>query len=139
MSAVAHPTRCPRTLIVDDEPDAAHTFARVLGSLGCEATAVTDPFVALRTAESINAELVFLDLRMPGVDGLELARMLRGKYGWQRMRIVAVTGFGSEEHRAATRQAGFDAHVVKPVDLHLLESMLHTLFPEMRWTTKPAS
>jgi hypothetical protein len=49
---------------------------------------------------------------------LDIARMLRKKYGWQR-------------------EAGFDAHVVKPVDAHLLESMLHTLFPEMRWMTKP--
>src|SRR5687768_16513687 len=113
MSAAAQPKYFPRTLIIDDEPDAAHTFADLLRALGCDATAITDPSAALDTAAAMNAELVFLDLRMPGIDGLELARRLRAKYGWQRMRIVAVTGFGSEEHRAATRQAGFDAHVVK--------------------------
>jgi CheY-like chemotaxis protein len=129
--------QCPRTLVVDDEPDAAHTFAALMNSLGCETTALTDPFDAAPTVEATNAELVFLDLNMPGLDGLTLARMLRGKYGWQRIRIVAVTAYGSDEHRAATREAGFDAHVVKPVDMHLLESMLHTLFPAMRWTTKP--
>jgi CheY-like chemotaxis protein len=137
MPAAARPNHFPRTLIIDDEPDAAHSFAGLLRMLGCDATAITDPLTAIDTAEAMKAELVFLDLRMPGMDGLEVARLLRAKYGWQRMRIVAVTGFGSEEHRAATRQAGFDAHVVKPVDVHVLESMLHTLFPEMRWSTKP--
>jgi CheY-like chemotaxis protein len=126
-----------RTLIIDDEADAAQTFADLLRTLGCEATAITDPLTALDTAEAMKAELVFLDLRMPGMDGLEVARRLRAKFGWQRLRIVAVTGFGGEEHRAATRQAGFDAHVVKPVEIHVLESMLHTLFPQMRWSTKP--
>jgi CheY-like chemotaxis protein len=138
MSSSGQSKRCPRTLIVDDEPDAANSFALLLKSLGCDATAITDPLSAISTAKAMKPELVFLDLRMPGMDGLELARRLRASYGWQGIRIVAVTGFGSEEHRAATRQAGFDAHVVKPVDFQVLESTLHTLFPEMRWSTKPA-
>jgi CheY-like chemotaxis protein len=138
-SGSAQPKLYPRTLIVDDNEDFASTFGRVLESLGCEVTAITDPNIALRTAESIKAELVFLDLRMPGLSGLDLARMLRKAYGWERMRIVAVTAHGSEEHRAATREAGFDAHVVKPVDMQLVESMLHTLFPHMRWMTRPRS
>ena len=129
--------RWPQTLVVDDQPDAAHTFAALLRTLGCPATAITDPFLA--PAEAENAGLVFLDINMPGLDGLTLARMLRAKHGWQRMHIVAVTAYGSEEHRAATREAGFDAHVVKPVDVHLLESMLYTLYPHMRWSTKPTA
>jgi CheY-like chemotaxis protein len=135
MSAVAQRKQCPRTLVVDDLADAAHTFAALLKSLGCETTAITDPFAAVETVERIQPEAVFLDLNMPGLTGLDLARILRKKYGWQRLRIVAVTAFGSEEHRTATREAGFDAHVVKPVDPRLLESMIHTLFPEMRWMT----
>ena len=110
----------------------------MLQAYGCEATALTDPLAALHTAESIKADLIFLDLGMPGVSGLDLARTLRKTYGWERIRIVAVTGHGSDEHRVATREAGFDAHVVKPVDVHLLESMLHTLFPQLRWTTRSA-
>ena len=137
MTAAAQRGQCPRTVVVDDLPDAAQTFAALVKSLGCEATAITDPFVAVETVERTQAEVVFLDLNMPGLTGLDLARILRKKYGWQRLRIVAVTAFGSEEHRTATREAGFDAHVVKPVDTALLESMLHTLFPEMRWTSKP--
>jgi|SRR6185503_13616378 len=129
--------QCPNSVVVDDLPDAAQTFAAMLQSLGCEATAITDPYAAVDTVERIGADAVFLDLNMPGLTGLDLARILRRKYGWQRLRIVAVTGFGSQEHRTATREAGFDAHVVKPVDIRDLERTLHTLFPEMRWTSRP--
>ena len=119
---------CPRALIVDDNHDVADSFARVLQAMGCEATFVTDPYVAVETAGRIKAEIVFLDLGMPGIDGYELARSLRSKYGWQGIQIVAVTGYGSKEDRVRSRVAGFDAHVVKPVSPELVESMLKTLF-----------
>jgi DNA-binding response OmpR family regulator len=134
---MAQTKRCPQILIVDDEVDSATTFARLVEALGCAAVAITDPRIAVETADAIKAELVFLDIRMPVVSGLDIARELRKKHGWQRLRIVAVTGLGSEEHRVASRSAGFDAHVTKTVDLHLLESVMHTLFPETRWLTKP--
>ena len=118
----------PRALIVDDNHDVADSFARVLQAMGCEATFVTDPFIAVETAGRIKAEIVFLDLGMPGIDGYELARSLRSRYGWQGIQIVAVTGYGSKEDRVRTRMAGFDAHVVKPVSPELVESMLKTLF-----------
>jgi CheY-like chemotaxis protein len=123
------PFQCPRALVVDDHADAADAFARLLRLMGCEATAVTDPFLALDAAAQLRAQVVFLDIGMPGMDGLELARRFRAKYGFESLRIVAVTAYGEEEHRTLSRQAGFDAHVVKPVDIHLVESMLHTLFP----------
>ena len=129
----------PQILVVDDQEDVAHTFSALLRSLGWESTAITDPFATMDTVERIKPEMVFLDLNMPGLTGLDLARMLRKKYGWQRMKIVAVTALASDEHRTATREAGFDAHVSKPVEVPLLESMLHMLFPETRWTTKPVS
>jgi len=122
---------------VDDLPDAAETFAALLNVLGCDATALTDPFAVVDTVERIKPSAVFLDLNMPGINGWDLARTLRRKYGWDGLRIIAVTALDAEEHRSATREAGFDAHVAKPVDLHLLESTVHMLFPEMRWATKP--
>ena len=122
--------RCrPRALIVDDNYEVADSFARVLQAMGCEATFVTDPYIALETAGRIRAQIVFLDLGMPGIDGYELARSLRSKYGWQGIQIVAVTGYGSKQDRVRSRIAGFDAHVVKPVSPELVESMLKTLFP----------
>jgi DNA-binding response OmpR family regulator len=83
-------------------------------------------------ADSVKPEVVFLDIGMPGLDGNELARALRAKYGWA-LRIVAVTAHADEEHRLRSREAGFDAYMVKPVDVTLIESTLHTLFPQMRW------
>ena len=123
------PFQCPRALVVDDNADAADSFARLLRHMGCEAIAVTDPFLAMDAAAQLKAQVVFLDIGMPGMDGLELARRFRAKYGFEGLRIVAVTAYSEEEHRTLSRQAGFDAHVVKPVDIHLVESMLHTLFP----------
>jgi CheY-like chemotaxis protein len=124
------PRTCPRALIVDDDHDTAESFARVLEAMGCHAEFVTDPYLAVDTAARINAQIVFLDLGMPGIDGFELAAMLRSKYGWHGgLRLVAVTAHGSDEHRARSRAAGFDAHVLKPLNPDLVESMLHTLFP----------
>ena len=128
-----------QSLVVDDQPDVANTIAALLGSLGFDSSVITDPYIAMDTVEGLKPEVVFLDLNMPGLTGLDLARMLRKKYGWQKLKIVAVTALTSEEHRTATRDAGFDAHIAKPVELALLESVLHRLFPESRWTTKPLS
>ena len=123
------PFQYPRALVVDDNADAAEAFARLLRLMGCETMSLTDPFLALDAADRWKAQVVFLDIGMPGMDGFELARRLRAKYGFDSLRIVAVTAYSEEEHRTMSRQAGFDAHVVKPVDIHLVESMLRTLFP----------
>ena len=122
---------CPRALVVDDERDCAESFARLLQILGCHVEFLTDPRLVVDAVARMNAQIVFLDLGMPGIDGYELAGMLRGKYGWQGgLRLVAVTAYGSDEHRARSRAAGFDAHVLKPVSSELVESMLRTLFPQ---------
>jgi CheY-like chemotaxis protein len=122
----------PRALVVDDNRDAAESFARLLESLGCQAEFVTDSRIVVETAERARPEIIFLDIGMPGLDGYELARMLRAKYGW-KIGIVAVTGHVQEQDRVLSREAGFDAHVAKPVSVELIQSMLLTLFPEMRW------
>jgi len=122
---------CPRALVVDDERDCAESFARLLQALGCQVEFLTDPRQVLDAVARMKAQIVFLDLGMPGIDGYELAGMLRGKYGWQAgLRLVAVTAYGSDEHRARSRAAGFDAHVLKPVSAELVGSMLRTLFPQ---------
>jgi CheY-like chemotaxis protein len=122
----------PRALVVDDEKDAAESFARLIEGLGCSAEFVTDPRLAAQKADQIRPEIIFLDIGMPGVTGLELARMLRRKFGW-KVRIVAVTGHSEDQDRRLTREAGFDAHMVKPVNQEVIQNMLLTLFPQMRW------
>ena len=73
-------------------------------------------------------DLVLLDLGMPELDGYQLGRMFRAEFGFEKPRLVALTAWGESEHRAATRQAGFDAHVVKPADTHVIDSILATFF-----------
>ena len=118
--------RC-RALVVDDSHDAAESFARVLVSMGCAATFVTNPLVAVDAAQALEARVVFLDIAMPELDGYELARVFRAHYG-QHIRLVAVTAYGDSAHREMSRAAGFDAHVQKPVDFAMVQSMLATLF-----------
>jgi CheY-like chemotaxis protein len=118
-----------RILVVDDIADTAESFARLLGRMGFDTTFVTDPRLAVDTAYRFGADLVFLDIGMPELDGYEVARMLRGQFGWDKLRIVAVTAYGQQSDRDRSRQAGFDAHVVKPVSLELVKSILGTMFP----------
>jgi two-component system, chemotaxis family, CheB/CheR fusion protein len=122
----------PRALVVDDHPDSAEAFARLIEALGCTAEFLTDPRVAIERTGQLKPDIVFLDIGMPVLNGHDLARMLREKYGWQ-VKIVAVTAHSQDEDRALSRQAGFDAHMAKPVDAEAVQSMLVTLFPQMRW------
>jgi CheY-like chemotaxis protein len=112
-----------RILVVDDSRDTAESFALLLRELGHDAQFVTDSMLVPDLARKINPHLVLLDIAMPGVDGLALARILRRDFG-RAMHIVAVSGDGGTEARKLSREAGCDAHVQKPVDIALLESIL---------------
>lgn len=112
---------------MDDVADAAESMARVLSSLGHEAAYVTRSTQALEVAREMRPHLVFLDLGMPEIDGYALARQLRAEFGFDGMRLVAISGWGREEDRAASRQAGFDAHVKKPASLDIIDSILKTV------------
>ena len=122
----------PRALVVDDNRDAAESFARLIETFGCQASFETDSLKAEQAAENLRPEVIFLDLAMPGLSGHDLARLFREKYGWQ-VRIVAVTAHTDDHNRALSREAGFDAHIGKPYTAERIQSMLLTLFPEMRW------
>jgi CheY-like chemotaxis protein len=122
-----------RVLVVDDIPDAAESMARVLASMGHEAAYVTRASQALAVAREMRPHLVFLDLGMPEMDGYTLARCLRAEFGFEDLRLVAITGWGRDEDRAASRQAGFDAHVSKPASVEVIDSILKTvLAPSLR-------
>jgi signal transduction histidine kinase/ActR/RegA family two-component response regulator len=113
-----------RVLIVDDNADGANSLGRLLALLGHETAMEYDGQAALDRAEVFAADVIFLDLGMPGLDGFEICRRLRASDSPRRPRIVAMTGWGRGEDRARTTAAGFDAHVVKPVDLAMLAQLL---------------
>jgi signal transduction histidine kinase/ActR/RegA family two-component response regulator len=106
-----------RVLVVDDNEDAAELLAEALRYRGHETHIAFDGPSALATAEAVRPRVALLDLGLPVMDGYELARRLRGRSGVERVALVAVTGYGQEPDRRASAQAGFDVHLVKPVDL----------------------
>ena len=120
--------RAVRALVVDDKQDVAESLSRLLLTMGCASTFVTNPAVALDAAQALEADIVFLDLGMPDLNGYELARQFRKSYRDAPLRLVAVTAYGTAEDRAKSRASGFDAHVQKPVDIAMVEAMLATLF-----------
>jgi CheY-like chemotaxis protein len=109
-----------RILVVDDNVDAAKTLELLLKSLGHDTRAVFNGVEALRVATEFRPDVVLLDIGMPGLDGYEVARRLRHQNPQHTFKIIAVTGWGQESDRQKTREAGFDLHLVKPVDITAL-------------------
>jgi PAS domain S-box-containing protein len=105
-----------RVLVVDDNQDAADSLAMLLQLSGQEVVVAYDATMALASADEFQPTLAFLDIGMPGMDGYELARRLRQRPGVQGAVLVALTGWGRPEDRGRSEQAGFDHHLVKPVD-----------------------
>jgi PAS domain S-box-containing protein len=115
-AALGPAARPQRILIVDDNADAAATLEMLLKSLGHETRVVHDGEAALRLARPFRPDVVLLDIGMPGLDGYEVARRLRAMKKGTALRIIAVTGWGQEADRQRSSEAGFDLHLVKPVE-----------------------
>jgi PAS domain S-box-containing protein len=113
-----------RVLVVDDNADAAETMAALLRLLGHEVWIANDGRSALDKVRALGPDAVFLDLGMPGMGGLEVARHLRASVHGESVLLVAVTGHGQPQDRIDTRAAGFDWHLVKPVDVERLSAIL---------------
>jgi signal transduction histidine kinase/ActR/RegA family two-component response regulator len=118
-----------RFLVVDDNVDAAATQAQLLRGLGHEAETAYSGQEALEKAARFQPEIVLLDLGMPGMDGFEVARQLRGTPAGRRAKLIAQTGWGQEEDRRKTAAAGFDAHLTKPVGMRDLMETLASATP----------
>ena len=116
-----------RVLIADDNADFADSFARVLRLEGHEVAVVNDGRQALDSAARSTFDVAFLDIGMPGLNGLDLAAQLRAGESTRRMDLVAVTGWGQESDRQRVRAAGFDRHLVKPIDLQQVLALMETL------------
>jgi PAS domain S-box-containing protein len=114
-----------RILIVDDNVDSAITLGHLLRSLGHVTEMVHDGVSALRAAADFRPDIVLLDIGLPGgMDGFEVARRLRAGPRGSSFRIVAITGWGQEADRQRAKEAGFDVHLVKPVDPSTLERVI---------------
>ncbi|HVE53566.1 MAG TPA: ATP-binding protein [Ramlibacter sp.] len=113
-----------RVVVVDDNVDAAETFALVLGMSGHQTSMAHSGPQALELIASFRPDVVFLDIGLPGMSGYDVARQLRSRPESRALTIVALTGWGSEADRARARQAGFDHHLTKPVELAAASSIL---------------
>jgi two-component system CheB/CheR fusion protein len=113
-----------RVLVVDDNADAAQSLALLLELGGHDVRVVHDGLAALKTAEPFRPEVVFLDIGLPEMDGYEVARRLRKLPGTEKALLLALTGYGQEGDRRRSREAGFDRHLVKPVDPEVLRALL---------------
>lgn len=122
------PGQRPQVLVVDDNEDAGDSLADYLECSGYSVQVARDGASALLLVGGARPDVALLDIGLPGMSGYELAKRLRELAG-PRLRLVAVTGYGQESDVLKARQAGFDAHLVKPVNLDSLESMLVNLSP----------
>jgi CheY-like chemotaxis protein len=124
----ARPAGPPRrVLIVDDNPDAAESAALLLGMLGHEVETAGDGPSALEAVRTFRPEVVLLDIGLPGMSGYDVARALRARPENRALSLVAVTGYGQDEDRRRSAEAGFDRHLVKPVDPTALARLLASL------------
>jgi PAS domain S-box-containing protein len=122
--AARAPRRPRRVLIVDDNQDAAESLALLLQLRGHDVRTALDGPGGLEAADAFGPEVVLLDIGLPGMDGYEVARQLRQRPAGRATMLVAVTGYGGDEDRRRSREAGFDHHLVKPTDPETVVDLL---------------
>jgi signal transduction histidine kinase/ActR/RegA family two-component response regulator len=123
-AGAAAPGASLRVLVVDDNVDAAQILSMYVGAQGHEVRVEHDSLEALAQAAGFAPELCLLDIGLPEMDGYELARRLRRHPATAHATLVAVTGYGQDQDRRNSAAAGFDHHLVKPVDMAALEKIL---------------
>jgi len=113
-----------RVLVVDDNADAAESLGMLLEMMGNQAHIAHDGLQALEMAAALKPDIVLLDIGLPGLNGHDTARRMRADSGTADAVLVALTGWGEAEDRRRSREAGFDYHLVKPVQIEDLEKIL---------------
>jgi len=121
-------TAC-RILVADDNLDSASSLARLLEHSGNEVHTAHDGLAAVEAAATFQPDVALLDIGMPKLNGHEAARRIREQPWGKAMVLIALTGWGQEDDRRRSREAGFDGHLVKPVDLGALTKLLFELLP----------
>jgi signal transduction histidine kinase/ActR/RegA family two-component response regulator len=118
------PGSCRRILVVDDNRDSADSLAMLLRMPGNNVLTVYDGLAAVAAAESFRAEVVLLDIGLPLLDGHQVARRIREQPWGKSIKLIALTGWGQERDRRQSQEAGFDAHLTKPVDRAVLDELI---------------
>ncbi|OON64234.1 hypothetical protein B0920_13155 [Massilia sp. KIM] len=118
-----------RILVADDNQDAAELLAQMLEMEGHTVRTAQDGLSALAAARAFRPDLALLDIGMPGMDGYQVARAIREEAGLACTVLAAVTGWGAKDDRQRSREAGFDHHLTKPVDLDSLAKLVATVKP----------
>jgi PAS domain S-box-containing protein len=117
-------SRKRRVLIVDDNPDALASLSMVVRALGSEAFDAHDGLEALESARHLRPDVILMDIGMPRLNGYDAARRIRQEPWGQDLLMVATTGWGKEEDRQRSKEAGFDLHLVKPIDVTAVQELL---------------
>jgi CheY-like chemotaxis protein len=118
------PGHSQRVLLVDDNVDTAEMLADYLRDCGHHVAVANEPKIALALAPAFAPQVALLDIGLPLMDGYELAARLRSLTGGSECRFIAVTGFGRNGDRVRSSAAGFECHLVKPVDVEALERLV---------------
>ena len=113
-----------KILVADDSQDGADSLAFLLRAAGHEVHVTYDGRTAIQLAQELSPHVVLLDIGMPEVSGYDVARAIRREAWGRTMRLIALTGWGQAEHRRRSLEVGFDDHLVKPVELDVLENLL---------------
>jgi DNA-binding response OmpR family regulator len=127
-SQTAHPARSDkaprRILVVDDNRDSAVSLALLLDLGGHEAQTAHDSLEAVTAAERFRPDVVLLDIKLPKLNGFEVARMIRQQAWSKEVVLVALTGLGNEDDKQRSHDAGSNHHLVKPMDPAALENLI---------------
>jgi CheY-like chemotaxis protein len=123
-AATAAPASRRRILIADDNEDAVESLALMLNLMGNETRTAPDGLAALQVGETFAPDVVLLDIGMPKLNGYDAARRMRALPWGSRLVLVALTGRSQDEDRRRSHEAGFDFHLVKPIEPTALEKLL---------------
>ena len=113
-----------RILVVDDNPDSADSLAMLIELLGAQVRVARNGLTALAEIDAFHPDVVLLDIGMPGMDGFEVARRIRSRTDSDAVMLIALTGWGLDEHRERTKESGFNHHLLKPVNMDVLHGLL---------------
>lgn len=121
------PAESTRVLIVDDYEPAADSLAQLLQALGCETRVVHDGAAALQAVAAFKPTVALIDIGLPVMDGYEVARHVHAMHGFEHLPLIAITGYGQESDHARVLSAGFDEHLIKPLDSKKIAGLIEKL------------